>query len=83
MNRLDRNVAALQCIEALRFYASAHDGKFPNDLRDITQVPVPDDPVTQKPLIYRRNDSKAILEAPAEKGQADKYTIRYELSLKE
>ena len=83
MNRLDRNVAVLQCIEALRLYASAHDGKFPNELSDITQVPVPDDPVMQKLIIYRCTGSKAFLEAPAVKGTADKYTFRYELSLKE
>jgi hypothetical protein len=83
MNRLDRNVSVLQCIEALRLYASSHDGKFPNELSDITQVPVPDDPVMQKLIIYRRTGSKAFLEAAAAKGTADKYTFRYELSLKE
>lgn len=83
MNRLDRNVAALQCIEALRLYASSHDGKFPNELSDITQIPVPGDPVTKKSLIYRRTDSKAFLETPAEKGQTDKYTISYGLSFKQ
>jgi hypothetical protein len=83
INRSERRVAMLQCIEAIRLYAAAHNGQFPKVLSDITQVPVPDDPVTQKPLIYRRNGSKAFLEAPAMEGQVDKYTIRYELSLKE
>ena len=83
MNRLDRNMAALQCVEAIRLYASVHDGKLPNELSDITQVPVPENPATQKPLIYQRTGSKAILEAPPSKEQADKYAIRYELSLKE
>jgi hypothetical protein len=83
MNRLDRNMAALQCIEAIRLYAAVHNGKFPNELSDITQVPVPDNPVTQKPLIYQRTGPKAFLEAPAEKEQTDRYVIRYELSFKE
>ena len=83
INRSERRVAMLQCIEAIRLFAAAHNGQFPKVLSDITQVPVPDDPVTQKPLIYRRTGSKAILEAPTEKGQAHKYTIRYELSLKQ
>ena len=82
MNRLDRNMAAMQCIEALRLYAAAHNGKFPNELSDITQVSVPDNPVTQKPLIYIRTGSKALLEAPPKEGQEDRYTIRYDLSLK-
>jgi len=83
MNRLDRNIAALQCIEAIRLYAAAHNGKFPNELSDITQVPVPDNLVMQKLIIYRCTGSKAFLEAPTAKGTTDKYTFRYELSLKQ
>ena len=83
MNRLDLNMAALQCVEAICLYAATHNGKFPNQLSDITQVPVPDNPVTQKPLIYMRTGSKALLEAPPKEGQEDRYTIRYDLSLKE
>jgi tetratricopeptide (TPR) repeat protein len=82
MNRLDRNMAALQCVEAIRLYAAAHNGKFPNELSDITQVPVPNNPATQKPLIYKRTGAKAFLEAPDTKEQ-DKHATRYELSLKE
>jgi hypothetical protein len=83
MNRLDRNAAVMRCIEALRIYASAHDGRFPNELSDITQVSALDDPVMQKMIIYRRTGSKAFLEAPALEGQIDKYRFRYELSFKE
>lgn len=83
MNRLDRHVAALQCLEAIRLYAAAHDGKFPNQLSDITQVPVPDDSVTRKPFIYNRTGSKAVLEGPAPEAAPAKEAIRYELSLKE
>ncbi|MHC4560103.1 MAG: hypothetical protein ACYS80_22685 [Planctomycetota bacterium] len=82
MNRLDRNVAALRGIEAIRLYAAAHNGKFPNELSDITQASVSDDPDMQKLIIYRRSGSKAFLEAPTAQGTADKYTFRYELSLK-
>jgi len=83
MNRLDRHVAALQCVEAIRLYASAHDGKFPKELSSITEVPVPNDPVRQKPFVYRRTGYNAVLEAPAPKGATDKDAMRYELNLKE
>ena len=83
MNRLDRHVTALQCIEALRIYAAAHDGKFPNALSDITEVPIPSGPATKKPFVYQRTGSKAVLEAPAPKGATAKDVIRYELKLKE
>ena len=86
MNRLDRHVAALQCVEALRLYA-AHEGKFPKELSRITEVLVPSDPVMQKPFVYRCTGSGAVLEAPAPEGaterDAKRYAIRYELSLKE
>ena len=83
MKRLDRHVAALKCIEAIRLYTAAHNGKFPDQLSDITQVPVPHDPVTHKAVIYTRTGAKAVLEMPPVKGVTEKATRRYEVSLKE
>ena len=83
MNRFDRHVAALQCIEALRLYAAAHEGKFPKELSRITEVPVPNDPVIQKPFSYRCTGFDAVLEAPAPEGATERDAIRYELSLRE
>lgn len=83
MNRLDRHIAALQCIEAMRLYAASHNGKFPNQISDITEVPIPNDPVTQKPFAYSHTGSKAILEGPIPEGGTAKDAIRYELNLKE
>jgi len=82
--RLDRQVAALQCIEALRLYAAAHKGKFPSALTKITKPPVPRDPVTKKPFLYRRRGANAILEAPPETAKAAAaHALRYELTLKQ
>ncbi len=53
--RLDRKVAALRTIEALRQYAAAHGGQLPDALGDVTEAPVPDDPGTGKPFEYRRD----------------------------
>jgi tetratricopeptide (TPR) repeat protein len=83
MNRLDRHVAALQCIEAMRLYMAAHNGMFPSRLSDVTLVTVPDDPATRKPFVYNRTGSKAVLESPATKGARIKDAMRYELNLKE
>jgi tetratricopeptide (TPR) repeat protein len=83
MNRLDRHVAALQCIEALRLYAAAHQGRFPKELGQITEVPVPDDPVMQKPFTYHRTGFDAVLEAPAPEGATERDAIRYELRLRQ
>jgi hypothetical protein len=63
--RLDREVASLRLIEALRMYAAAHDGKLPQHLDDIREVPVPNNPATGKPFVYRLENATAILELPA------------------
>jgi hypothetical protein len=83
MNRLDRHVAVLQCLEAMRLHAAVNNGTFPKRLSDITRVPVPGDPATGKPFAYSRTGSKAVLEIPATGEETDRDTMRYELSLKE
>jgi hypothetical protein len=61
---LDRRIATLRVIEAIRLYAAAHDGALPEALEQVTDVPVPNDPATGKPFIYRRAGSAAILHGP-------------------
>lgn len=64
MQRLDRHIAALQNIEALRSTAAKTDGKFPAALSD-TLIEVPNDPVTGKPFIYTQTTgSRASLKSP-------------------
>jgi hypothetical protein len=50
--RLDRRIAALRVVEAIRMQAAANGGKLPETLSAITVVPVPDDPATGKPFSY-------------------------------
>ncbi len=59
--RIDRRIAALRCVEAVRLYAAAHDGKPPASLDDVKDEPVPDDPVTGKPFGYRIAGDRAYL----------------------
>lgn len=81
--RFDRDVAALQCVEAIRLYAGTHNGKFPDELSQITDLSIPDNPIDQKPFLYRKTGSKATLESPAPEGGTDREALRYELNLKE
>jgi hypothetical protein len=81
-NRLERHIAALQCIEALRLYAGKHDGKFPDKISDITEVTTPDDPVTKKPFSYNRTGSEAVLKLEGTEGSEGKDAIRYEIKFK-
>jgi hypothetical protein len=81
--KLDRQAAVLQCVEALRFYAAAHDGKFPNQLIDVTEVNVPVDPLSGKPFVYRRTDSQVLLEAVLPETARPEDALEYKLTLKE
>jgi hypothetical protein len=82
--RINRRLAALRCVEAVRLYAAAHGGKLPATLADIKEVPIPTDPYLGKPFVYRRGDGMATLEGPpppAEKANAGNALV-YELTLK-
>lgn len=63
--RVDRQIAALRAIEAVRMHAAINGGRIPRSLNEVTVVPVPDDPLTAKPFPYRLDGSKAILQVPA------------------
>lgn len=60
--RTERTIDCYRVIEAIRMFAAESDGKLPPALDAITSVPVPDDPFTGKPFIYRLEGDKAILE---------------------
>ncbi len=58
--RLERKLAALRTIEALRMHA-AKEGQLPDRLDQVAVVPVPDDPGTGKAFEYRRDGATATL----------------------
>lgn len=68
--RVDRQVARLQTIEALRMHAAA-TGTLPVRLDEITIVPVPLDPVTGKAFLYSRDKDVAVLDVTDQAGMAD------------
>jgi len=61
--RGERHLAALRCVEALRFYAAEHDGALPARLDDVREVPLPLNPVTGQAFRYRLEGKTAILRA--------------------
>jgi hypothetical protein len=82
--RLDRRIAALRCVEAVRLHAAAHDGKPPAALSEVTEVPIPGDPITGKPFEYRVNGDTFTLSAGPPAGEAPTpYTVlTYEVTLR-
>ncbi len=67
--RLERNLAATRIVEAVRHYAATHDGKLPASLADITDLPIPADPLNLRPISYRVEGDRAILELPSRPGR--------------
>lgn len=59
---LERRLAALRCIEAIRMHA-AKAGQLPDQLSDIKCVPVPADPVLSRPFDYARTANGFTLRA--------------------
>ena len=57
----NRKIVALQTVEALRHYAAAHDGQLPDSLDEITDLPIPVDPFTKKPMGYKLGNDSATL----------------------
>lgn len=81
--RTDRHIDLLRCIEALRLHAAAHDGRLPDRLEDVKEVPIPHDPVTGKPFEYAVKGNRATLYGPPPKGQQPSHSnaVKYEITL--
>jgi hypothetical protein len=67
--RIDRRVAALHCVEAVRLHAAAHDGKLPASLDEIHEAPIPADPADGKPFGYRVVGDRAFFSSTPFLGQ--------------
>jgi hypothetical protein len=79
--RQHRYLSVLRAIEALRLYA-ARRRAWPEALADIEDVPVPDDPVTRQPFIYRLRGNTATLTMPNHDLHPDLDHV-YELTLRQ
>lgn len=80
--RIDRRLALLRAIEALRMHAAANDGKLPDKLADVTVAPVPIDRGTGQPFEYRRNGQTATLISRIPGERLDLTGMRYRVTLR-
>jgi len=79
--RCDRRFNILRAVEAIRLHAAMHDGQLPKSWSDITEVPVPNDPATNKPFEYTVKDNHVTIFAPkAPGGLASNSAFLYELT---
>jgi hypothetical protein len=63
--RVDREIALLRIVEAIRDYAARHDGRPPDSLEQIRDLPIPIDPVRGQPFRYERHGQNVTIEAPS------------------
>jgi hypothetical protein len=81
--RLDRQIARLQAIEALRMHA-ATTGKLPGTLSEVTIVPVPLDPATGGSFAYQLDGDTATLDVTEHAGmQRDALRMPVKLRLRD
>ncbi len=81
--RLQREIAPLQTIEALRMFAASNNGQFPESLEQLQLCPAPLDPLTGRFIDYQRQDGTAILTLPPPEGRTQRDSTRYELRFRQ
>jgi hypothetical protein len=82
--RVNRRVALMRAIEAVRMHAAANGGKLPEKLTDVKLVPVPLDPYTDQPFVYDvKGDTFGITGAPPA-GEQPSFNnqMRFEVTLR-
>lgn len=80
--RLENNLNALQCVEAIRNYAAAHDGRLPEKLSDISDLVLPTDVMNDKAFRYHRTATGAVLRSEIPEGGEEGDVVRYQVVLK-
>jgi hypothetical protein len=79
---LERALAAQRVIEALRMHAAVHDGKLPDKLDDVTEVPIPNDPGTDRPFEYSRDGDTATLVSLVPGDPVPNNGLRYRVTIR-
>jgi hypothetical protein len=74
--RADRRLAALVAVEALRTFAAANGGRLPEHLEDVSETPVPPNPMTGRPFAYAVADGVASI-SDSTLGDRLEYTIKF------
>ncbi|MCH8923200.1 MAG: hypothetical protein IIA67_08655 [Planctomycetes bacterium] len=79
--RTQRRREVLRIVEALRLYAARHDGRLPEKLSDVTEVPIPINPLTGKAFGYQLDGKTAVLNADGPPNA--RYIERYRITIAE
>jgi hypothetical protein len=61
---LKRRIQAIRIIEAVRHHLAANDGRLPQALAEIKEIPIPVDPLSERPFEWTIDGTTATLKAP-------------------
>lgn len=78
LTAVDREIAAQQIVESIRAYAAAHNGNAPATLVELSGLPAPLDPGSNKPFTYEAHGNRAVISAV---NTVDQHDLRYELTI--
>ena len=80
--RLEQRIALLRHVEALRLFATDHDGRLPGSLAEVS-VPLPADPFTGKPFRYALDGATAHLRGSPPPGEEKNpgFNVHYEITI--
>jgi hypothetical protein len=81
--RLEQRIALLRHVEALRLVAADHDGRLPETLAQVA-VPLPPDPFSGKPFVYKVEAATAHLCGSPPRGEEQNpcFNARYEVTMR-
>jgi hypothetical protein len=81
--RLEQRLCLLRCTEALRMYAADHNDRLPARLADVP-LPLPTDPFTGKPFIYKLENDTATLQGTPPPGMEKEalFNFRFLISIR-
>ncbi|MCP5522364.1 MAG: hypothetical protein H7A46_12535 [Verrucomicrobiales bacterium] len=79
---LDRRIAALRCVEALRAFGAASNRRLPTSLSDAGLLPIPQDPVTGAAFEYELNNGVARIEGVKISDGNRPGALSYEITLR-
>jgi hypothetical protein len=66
----------------LRMYAALHDGRLPDNLNDVTEVFIPDDPSTGRPFEYSRQGDAGTLVSQVPGDPLPSNGLRYRVAIR-
>jgi hypothetical protein len=79
---VDRELAMMRCVEAIRAYAASHEGTPPANLEALSpQTPAPIDPMSGRAFEYQAKDNAVTLRGLAPEGEKKRFEAVFRITI--